>query len=74
MKLLHVSSLLMDASKTSEAMDILLEISKILDANLDAETLSVCVELCELGVNPEALASVIKEIRSQTANLKAQES
>lgn len=53
-------------------MDILLEISKILDANLDAETLSVCIQLCELGINPEALATVIKEIQTQASQLHTQ--
>ena len=59
----------MEVQRTSEAMEALLEISKILDTRLDGETLSVCVRLCELGVNPEALATVIKEIRMQTSNL-----
>jgi len=56
------------------AMDALMEISKILNTGLDAETLAVCVELCELGINPEAIATVIKEIRSQTASLQQEES
>ena len=49
----------------------LLEISKLLNTGLDAETLAVCVRLCESGVNPEALAMVIQEMRRQTAALKA---
>ena len=56
------------------AMDALMEISKILNTGLDTETLAVCVELCELGINPEAIATVIKEIRLQTANLQKEES
>ncbi|XP_078487936.1 mitotic-spindle organizing protein 1-like [Ciona intestinalis] len=56
----------------SEAMDALLEISDILNTGLDAETLAVCVQLCELGVNPEAIATIIKEIRLQTSNLPNQ--
>ena len=55
------------------AMDALLEISKILNTGLDAETLAVCVELCEQGINPEAIATVIKEIRSQSSNLQDKE-
>ncbi|KAG0268846.1 Mitotic-spindle organizing protein 1, partial [Linnemannia exigua] len=39
-----------------QAMDILTEMSSILNTGLDRETLSVCVSLCESGVNPEALA------------------
>lgn len=50
-------------NQMSETMDNLLEISKLLNTGLDAETLNVCVQLCELGINPEAISTVIKEIR-----------
>ncbi|KAM5288061.1 mitotic-spindle organizing protein 1 [Ctenodactylus gundi] len=53
-----------------ETMDVLLEISKILNTGLDMETLSICVRLCEQGINPEALSSVIKELRKATEALK----
>uniref|UniRef100_H2YA05 Mitotic-spindle organizing protein 1 n=1 Tax=Ciona savignyi TaxID=51511 RepID=H2YA05_CIOSA len=53
----------------TEAMDALLEISGILNTGLDAETLAVCVQMCELGINPEAIATIIKEIRVQTSSL-----
>ncbi|CAH1257498.1 mitotic-spindle organizing protein 1-like [Branchiostoma floridae] len=56
-----------------EAMDTLQEISRLLNTGLDSETLSICVRLIEQGVNPEALASVIKELRRETAALKAAE-
>ncbi|XP_078669674.1 mitotic-spindle organizing protein 1-like isoform X1 [Branchiostoma floridae x Branchiostoma belcheri] len=49
------------------------EISRLLNTGLDSETLSICVRLIEQGVNPEALASVIKELRRETAALKAAE-
>ncbi|KAL8189940.1 UNVERIFIED_CONTAM: hypothetical protein K2H54_028488 [Gekko kuhli] len=35
------------------------------------ETLSICVRLCEQGINPEALSAVIKELRKATEALKA---
>jgi hypothetical protein len=35
---------------------VLHEISSILNTGLDKQTLSLCVSLCENGVNPEALA------------------
>ena len=47
-----------------------MEISKLLNTGLDMETLTVCVRLCENGVNPEALALVIQELRRETAGLK----
>ncbi|KAB0391303.1 hypothetical protein E2I00_008766, partial [Balaenoptera physalus] len=51
----------------------LLEISRILNTGLDMETLSICVRLCEQGINPEALSSVIKELRKAAEALKAAE-
>ncbi|KAJ2965384.1 hypothetical protein NQ176_g10644 [Zarea fungicola] len=48
-----------------QAVDILHEISTILNCHLDRKTLSICIALIERGVNPEALAQVIKELRQQ---------
>ncbi|XP_059826435.1 mitotic-spindle organizing protein 1 [Mobula hypostoma] len=56
-----------------ETMDVLLEISRLLNTGLDMESLSICVRLCEQGINPEALASVIKELRKATESLKITE-
>lgn len=58
----------MDSNKESlsasrEAMDILMLLSNVLNTDLDSETLSICIQLCEAGVNPDALAVVIKELR-----------
>jgi len=47
------------------------EISKLLDTGLDKETLSILIALIETGVNPEALANVVKELRRESAELKA---
>jgi mitotic-spindle organizing protein 1 len=47
----------------AEALDVAHEINKILDCGLDKQSLSVCVALLETGVNPEALAEVIKKLR-----------
>ncbi|CAK1541240.1 unnamed protein product [Leptosia nina] len=46
-----------------EAFQLLYQISQLLNTGLDAETLRICIQLCELGVNPDTLALVIKEIR-----------
>ena len=48
----------------------LYEISKILDTGMDRETLSICVSLCEAGVNPEALATVVRELKREGAALQ----
>ena len=49
---------------------VVTEISKLLETGLDSETLAICIKLCENGVNPEALAMVIQELRRETAALK----
>jgi len=49
-----------------EVIDILEEISTLLNTHLDRHTLSLCVSMIENGVNPEALATVIKELRKET--------
>ncbi|PWY83295.1 hypothetical protein BO94DRAFT_536764 [Aspergillus sclerotioniger CBS 115572] len=54
-----------------EVIDILHEISTllhpILNTNLDRTELSLCVSLIENGVNPDALAAVIKDLRKEAA-------
>ena len=47
-----------------------MEMSNLLNTGLDADTLAICVRLCENGVNPEALAMVVQELRRATATLK----
>ena len=51
-------------------LPVLLEISRLLNTGLDMESLSICVRLCEQGINPEALSSVIKELRKASDSLK----
>ncbi|KYN39834.1 Mitotic-spindle organizing protein 1, partial [Trachymyrmex septentrionalis] len=43
----------------------LYQISKLLNTNLDPTTLSICIRLCENGVNPHALATVVKELQRE---------
>ncbi|KAI8384400.1 mitotic-spindle organizing gamma-tubulin ring associated-domain-containing protein [Radiomyces spectabilis] len=52
-----------------ETLDIIYEMATILDTGLDRDTLALCVSLCEKGVNPEALATVIKDLREQQQKL-----
>ncbi|KAF3936499.1 hypothetical protein ABW19_dt0210276 [Dactylella cylindrospora] len=56
-----------------QVIDILHEISTLLNTKLDRTTLSLCVSLIENGVNPEALAAVIKELRRESARLREDE-
>ncbi|OJK02937.1 hypothetical protein ASPACDRAFT_1853505 [Aspergillus aculeatus ATCC 16872] len=51
-----------------EVIDILHEISTLLNTHLDRTELSLCVSLIENGVNPEALAAVIKDLRKETGS------
>jgi mitotic-spindle organizing protein 1 len=46
------------------------EMSRLLNTGLDRETLSILVTLCESGVNPEALAVVVKELRKESAGFQ----
>ncbi|XP_060576540.1 mitotic-spindle organizing protein 1-like isoform X1 [Ruditapes philippinarum] len=58
------------SSSAKETMDVLMEMSKILNTGLDMETLATVVRLCESGVNPEALALVFNELRKESASIK----
>lgn len=53
------------------SLDVAFEINKILDCGLDKDTLSICIALLESGINPEALAVVIKKLRKEAAKSKA---
>lgn len=55
-----------------EVIDILEEISTLLNTHLDRQTLSLCVSMIENGVNPEALATVIKEMRKEDQRAREQ--
>ncbi|KAI8724598.1 Mitotic-spindle organizing protein 1 [Fusarium sp. LHS14.1] len=53
-----------------QAVDILHEISTILNCHLDRRTLSICISMIERGVNPEALSQVIKELRQEAQQVE----
>ncbi|PHH90712.1 hypothetical protein CDD83_2866 [Cordyceps sp. RAO-2017] len=66
-----------DAEKhaaAQQAVDILHEISVILNCHLDRRTLSICISMIERGVNPEALAQVIKQLRHEAQLVDQEES
>jgi mitotic-spindle organizing protein 1 len=62
---------LASVQRANEALSLVQEISGILDTGLDKETLSILIGLVELGVNPEALAAVVRELRREAAAFKA---
>mmetsp|Transcript_14691 Transcript_14691/g.49739 ORF Transcript_14691/g.49739 Transcript_14691/m.49739 type:complete len:121 (+) Transcript_14691:306-668(+) len=57
-------------SRESE-MDALAEVADLLRVGLDRRTLELLVELVECGVNPEALADVVLDLRREAARLPA---
>lgn len=48
-----------------EIIDVLHEISHLLNTGLTRTQLSLSVSLIENGVNPEALATIIKQVRAE---------
>jgi len=62
------------SNTAKETLDILMEISTLLNTGLDADTLAICVRLCENGINPEALALVIQELRRASASIQPPQS
>ncbi|CAN1190823.1 Mitotic-spindle organizing protein 1B [Linum perenne] len=55
-----------EAAKTArESLELAFQMSNVLETGLDRHTLSVLIALCDLGLNPEALAAVVKELRAQ---------
>ncbi|KAF1884449.1 hypothetical protein Lal_00028327 [Lupinus albus] len=71
---IRISVLSMDpeAARTArESLDLAFHMSNILDTGLDRHTLSVLIALCDLGVNPEALAAVVKELRREKHSLSS---
>lgn len=51
--------------RARESLDIVHMMSNLLGTGLDRQTLAVLIALCEHGVNPEALAAVVKELRRE---------
>ena len=59
-------------NEASETLDILQELSTLLNCGLDKQTLTILVSLIENGVNPDALANVVKELRRESKAIKNQ--
>ncbi len=61
------ASALKDAKQT---LQVLMELSDLLNTGLDEETLVILTQLCEAGVHPEALAKVVLELRRESQALQ----
>lgn len=58
-----------EASRTARvSLDLAFGMSNILETGLDRHTLSVLIALCDLGLNPEALAAVVKELQKEPSS------
>ena len=57
--------------RARETLDTAHDIAKLLDTGLDRESLAVLIALIEHGINPEALAAVVRELRRESAALRA---
>jgi mitotic-spindle organizing protein 1 len=55
---------------TVRELPALFEISQILNCGLDKHSLNILVTLCEAGLNPEALAAIVKEIKKESEAYK----
>ncbi|XP_073043183.1 mitotic-spindle organizing protein 1B-like isoform X3 [Primulina eburnea] len=56
-----------EAARTArESLDLVFHMSNILETGLDRHTLSILIALCEMGLNPESLAAVLKEHHSES--------
>lgn len=56
-----------EAARTArDSLDLAFHMSNILDSGLDRHTLSILIALCEMGINPESLAAVVKELRRES--------
>lgn len=54
-----------EVEEAREAIEILNEMAQILNCGLDRQTISILVSMIEMGVNPEALAAVVQEMRRE---------
>ncbi|KAH7106026.1 mitotic-spindle organizing gamma-tubulin ring associated-domain-containing protein [Auriculariales sp. MPI-PUGE-AT-0066] len=60
-------------SSAQQTIDILYEMSVLLNTKLDKDSLVTCIQMIENGANPEALAEVVRELRRENAALQAEE-
>ncbi len=55
----------LEFEESKESLEILFEMSQILNCGISRETLSILITMIEKGVNPEALVQVVKEMRNE---------
>lgn len=55
----------LDIEESKETLEILFEMSQILNCGLNRETLKILITMIEKGANPDALVQVMNEMRKQ---------
>ncbi|CAA3015166.1 mitotic-spindle organizing 1B-like [Olea europaea subsp. europaea] len=56
-----------EAARTArDSLELVFHMSNILETGLDRHTLSILIALCEMGINPESLAAIVKELRRES--------
>jgi hypothetical protein len=60
-----------DTRDAMEALQVVEDISNLLNIGLDKETLTICIRLIENGINPSTLAHGILDIKRDAARLAA---
>lgn len=60
--------------EAKETFQSLMELSRLLCTGLEPDTLAICIQLCEAGINPELLATVIRELRKEVQSAQDQSS
>ena len=56
--------------EAKETFATLFELSKLLNTGLDQNSLAICVRLCEQGAHPEALATIVRELRRESQAIR----
>lgn len=51
-------------------LSVYYEIARLLGADIDRATLSICVDLLNLGIHPDALASVVKKLSKDNKTVR----
>ena len=57
------------SSAAAATIDVVHEISQLLDCKLDRKTLQILMALIDAGVHPSSLAAAVLELRRQAALL-----
>ena len=49
-----------------EVVDLLYQLSGVLNCGIDKQTVAIIVNMVEAGISPVAISSIVKEIRNES--------